>query len=72
MRPSGYYAVYDFGRVVAVVKGYREARRLSPHRGYTRYLTRVAAEEHAAWWNHRRDLEEAAAAAKRYNTSTRT
>lgn len=72
MRPSGYYAVYDLGRVTAVVRGYRAARALSPQRSYTRHRSRLDAEEHAAWWNRRRELEEHAAAARRYDTNSRT
>lgn len=53
MRPMRYYAVFADGRVIAVVLGHKEARRLSPHRAYKSFMTRLRAEEFAAWWNYR-------------------
>lgn len=52
MRPMRYYAVFADGRVIAVVRGHKEARRLSPHRAYKSFMTRLRAEEFAAWWNY--------------------
>jgi hypothetical protein len=49
----GFYAVFDLGKVIAIVEGAAEARRLSPHRAYKRFASRLAAEEFAAWWNYK-------------------
>lgn len=52
MRPRAFYAVYNDGRVTAIIKGAMEARKLSPHRAYKPFPTKTAAEEYAAWWNY--------------------
>lgn len=61
MTPRGrrpqWYAVYDMGRVIAIKKGAAEARKLGQGRAYTAFKTRIAAEEHAMWWNHHADQE---------------
>lgn len=54
MRPQGVYVVFQEGRATHIVRGYREARRLSPHRAYKRFPPRhqTEAEEYAAWFNY--------------------
>lgn len=60
MRPRAYYAVFNDGRVTAIIKGAMEARKLSPHRAYKPFKTRLDAEEYAAWHNHDQQQREAA------------
>jgi hypothetical protein len=60
MRPRAYYAVFNDGRVTAVIKGAMEARKLSPHRGYKAFKSQLAAEEFAAWFNHEQQQRDAA------------
>lgn len=52
MRPRGFYVVFLAAFSVAVCHGYHEARHLSPHRAYKRFLSRHEAEEFAAWWQY--------------------
>lgn len=52
MRTSRYFAVWGEGQVIAVVLGYKEARKLSACRAYRSFNTQLAAEEFAMWWNH--------------------
>lgn len=52
VRPRGFYAVFREGRVIKITHGHADARRLSPERSYVRFRTRLAAEEHAAWWHY--------------------
>lgn len=60
MRPRAYYAVYNDGRVTAIIKGAMEARKLSPHRAYRPFKSQLDAEEYAAWFNHDQQQREAA------------
>lgn len=57
MRPVGFYTVFDLGRIIAITEGVKDARKLSPHRGYKRHATRLEAEEFTAWWNYRHDYQ---------------
>lgn len=62
MRPLSYYAVFADGRVTEIVEGAATARKISPHRAYRRFDSRVEAEEFAAWWNHEHALRREAIA----------
>lgn len=65
-RPRKHYVVYENGRAIAVVAGLDEARKR--HSGWQGFTSLTAAEEHAAWHNHARDLREATAEAQRQET----
>ncbi len=52
MRPRGFYAVFDHGKVTTIAHGFQRARALSPHRAYARFRTREDAEIFSAWWNY--------------------
>lgn len=52
MRTCRYFAVWADGQVVAVVLGYKEARRISPHRAYRSFKTEAAAEAFRDYWNN--------------------
>lgn len=51
MRTSRYFAVWLDGEIAAVVLGYKEARRISPHRAYRSFKTEAAAEQFRDYWN---------------------
>lgn len=52
MKPKKYYAVFCDGRVIHICLGAEEARRITPHRAYRSFRSRLEAEEFAAWWNY--------------------
>lgn len=52
MRTSRYFAVWRDGEVVAIVLGYKEARRISPQRAYRAFKTEAAAEAFRDYWNN--------------------
>ena len=49
-RPKKFCAVYDMGRVTHIMEGVDRARSL--RLTFQSFGTRLAAEEHAAWWNY--------------------
>lgn len=67
MRPPRFYAIFDLGRVTAVIKGSRAARAASPHRGYKSFAQELEAEEFAAWWNFTKDSLAARSTATLHN-----
>ena len=52
MRTCRYFAVWADGQVVAIVHGYKGARRLSPCRAYRSFKNQLAAELFCDYWNH--------------------
>lgn len=50
-----FFAIFEYGKVIAICKGAAAARLLSPCRAYKSFATELAAQEWAAWFNYTKE-----------------